>query len=346
MGKRKDKTSAEFGADGGKARAKSLSAAERRDIAQKAAVARWGDHKPKDGIMRATHDGQLPIGAVVLPCAVLEDGTRVLSQAGVFRAIGRTGQSSGRQSGSGFSLPVFLSAKNLNPFITEELALASVPIKFRPLQGVNTIAYGFKAEILPLTCQVFLEAQIAGVLSNRQSHIAEQCRILGKGFAITGITALIDEVTGYQEIRDRNALQKILDKYLRKELAAWAKRFPDEFYQQIFRLRGWEWKGMKVNRPGVVANYTKDLVYARLAPGILEQLESLNPIEDGRRPAKHHQWLTPDIGHPALQAHLVGVIAIMRGSSTWQHAMRMVQRSFPKVNTNLDLPFPEGERES
>ena len=31
------------------------------------------------------------------------------------------------------------------------------------------------------------------------------------------------------------ALQAILDAYLRKELA-WAKRFPDEFDRQIFRL--------------------------------------------------------------------------------------------------------------
>jgi len=39
--------------------------------------------------------------------------------------------------------------------------------------------------------------------------------------------ALVDEATGYQEIRDRLALQAILDRFLRKELAAWAKRFPD-----------------------------------------------------------------------------------------------------------------------
>ena len=56
------------------------------------------------------------------------------------------------------------------------------------------------------------------------------------------------------------------DRFLRKELAAWAKRFPDEFYQQIFRLQGWEWKGMSINRPQAVGHYTKDIVYARLAP--------------------------------------------------------------------------------
>jgi len=117
--------------------------------------------------------------------------------------------------------------------------------------------------------------------------------------------ALVDEATGYQEIRDRLALQAILDRFLRKELAAWAKRFPDEFYQQIFRLRGWNWKGMRVNRPQVVANYTKDFVYERLAPSILKELEARNPKDDGNdRRAKHHQWFTEDVGHPALAQHL------------------------------------------
>ena len=70
-----------------------------------------------------------------------------------------------------------------------------------------------------------------------------QCEILAPALARVGIIALIDEATGYQEIRDRQALQQILDKYLLKEYAAWAKRFPDEFYKQIFKLRGWEWRG-------------------------------------------------------------------------------------------------------
>jgi hypothetical protein len=76
----------------------------------------------------------------------------------------------------------------------------------------------------------------------------------------------------HHAIRDRLALQAILERFLATEFAAWAKRFPDEFYQQIFRLRGWNWRGMKVNRPQVVANHTKDLVYSRLAPGILREL--------------------------------------------------------------------------
>lgn len=293
----------------------------------------------------AEHTGEIRIGSVVLPCAVLQDGTHLLTQRGVFEAIGRTGKSSGTPEGTTSVLPVFLRSYRLNPFISDELRAASVPIKFRLRTPKNeSNALGFKAEILPLTCQVFIEAYNAGALSKMQIHIAEKCMSLVKGFAIIGIIALIDEATGYQEIRDRKALQEILDKYLRKEYAAWAKRFPDDFYQQIFRLRGWQWRGMKPNRPGAVANYTKDLVYARLAPGVLAELERLNPIDSGRRGAKHHQWLTSDVGHPALQAHLYGIIAIMRGSTTWEHAKRMVQRAYPKVNTTLELPFPDDDQ--
>ena len=134
------------------------------------------------------------------------------------------------------------------------------------------------------------------------------------------------------------ALQAILDQFLRKELAAWAKRFPDEFYQQIFRLRGWEWKGMKVNRPQVVAKYTNDFVYERLAPGILEELQRRNPKDGkGQRRSAHHQWLTEDVGDPALAQHLYAVIGLMRASNTWEQFKTMLVRAFPKRGNTLEL---------
>ncbi len=91
--------------------------------------------------------------------------------------------------------------------------------------------------------------------------------LLIRALAKVGIIALVDEATGYQEVRGKQALQAILDAFLRKELAAWAKRFPDEFYQQIFRLRDWEWKGRAKNPPQAVAHYTKDIVYSSAGTG-------------------------------------------------------------------------------
>jgi hypothetical protein len=74
--------------------------------------------------------------------------------------------------------------------------------------------------------------------------------------------------TGYQEIRPKDALQAYLEKLVAKDLAAWATKFPDEFYENIYKLKGWPWPGMSKNRYSVVAHYTNDLVYERLAPGL------------------------------------------------------------------------------
>jgi hypothetical protein len=69
------------------------------------------------------------------------------------------------------------------------------------------------------------------------STISRHDDIVMRGLARVGIVALIDEATGYQEVRDRKALQSILNSilnaFLRKELAAWALRFPKEFYEQV-----------------------------------------------------------------------------------------------------------------
>jgi hypothetical protein len=288
---------------------------------------------------RATHEGILHIGDKEIRAAVLENGQRVLTQSDVMRALGRARQAKGRQYyDADVNMPAFLTAKNLKPFISKELEVTSSQIEFKPLKGSR--AFGYPAELLPKVCEVFIDAKEAGVLSHTQVRIAEQCKVLYRGFTVLGITALVDEATGYQEVRDKRALQAILDAFLGKELAAWAKRFPDEFYQEMFRLKNWQWRGMKVNRPSVVGKYTKDLVYERLAPELLTELEKRNPRDEkGNRKAKHHQWLTEDVGHPALAQHLYATIGFMRASSTWEQFYRMMQRAFPKKDTTMLLPM-------
>jgi hypothetical protein len=97
---------------------------------------------------------------------------------------------------------------------------------------------------------------------------------------------------------------------------------------------------MKVNRPQVVAHYTKDIVYARLAPGILRELEQRNAKdEQGNRKSKHHQWLTEDVGHPALAQHLYAVIGLMRGCDTWDDFKRFLDRAYPKRKDTVQLPL-------
>ena len=165
--------------------------------------------------------------------------------------------------------------------------------------------------------------------------------MLIRAFARVGIIALVDEATGYQEVRDRIALQKILDKFLNKELAAWAKTFPDEFYDEIFRLKGWPGpEGVK--RPSVLGHYTNDIVYKRLAPGVLEELKRRNPtIAPGRRKNTHTQWLTLEHGHPKLKDHLQGVTLLMRISANWEGFKRNLARGYPILTEQIPLPIEE-----
>lgn len=252
------------------------------------------------------------------------------------------------RNGDGDKLPPFMSQKNLKPFINKELTLATISVKFRIETG--PVAYGYEAEMLPLVCEMYLKARDADALHKSQEHIAQQAEVLMRGFAHVGIIALIDEATGYQDVRDRKTLNAILDKYLRPAEARWAKRFPDDFYKQIFRLKGWEWAGMNVNRPQIVGHYTNDIVYARMEDYLLDHLRELNPKdEDGERRNKHHQWLTDDFGVQQLHDHLTGVIAIMRTVQdnnprrAWPEFKRRLQRSFPKKNTNYDLDLPDSD---
>jgi hypothetical protein len=165
-------------------------------------------------------------------------------------------------------------------------------------------------------------------------------------FARIGIIAMIDEVTGYQYLRARRSLEQILDKFLRKELGKWAKRFPDEFYEQMFRLKGWDYKKFSTARPSVVGKYTTDLIYARVAPGVLNELMHREPRDEKGRLKHHwHRWLTDDIGHPELEKHLHAVIALERANTSWERFYRSVQRAFPKLNSTLELSLTDKEGE-
>jgi hypothetical protein len=88
---------------------------------------------------------------------------------------------------------------------------------------------------------------------------------------------------------------------------------------------------MKVNRPQVVAYYTVDIVYSRLLPDIMEELESRMPrTESGRRKGKLHQLFSEDVGHPALAQHLYAVITLMRVSENWKDFMQMLDKAHPR----------------
>ena len=291
--------------------------------------------KKKDAIPRATHQGDLVLGDASITCAVLEDGTRLLSQGGFLKAIGRSRTPKAGSGATVAEVPPFLAAKNLKPYIGNELVASTTPIKFRDIGG--RVAHGYAAEVLPQVCEVFLRARDDKPLLGSQAHIAKQCDIVMRGLAHVGIIALVDEATGYQEVRARKDLERILERFISKELLKWAKTFPDEFYEHLFRLRGWQYVPLSVKRPSYVGKLTNDLVYERLAPGVLEELQQKNPRKNGRRKHKHFQWLTDDYGSPRLKEHLNAVIVLMKASSSWPQFYRLIQRALPRHHATLEL---------
>ncbi len=242
-----------------------------------------------------------------------------------------------KPTGGPADLPHFLAFESLKPFIDKHLGdLQSIVVKYRTEKGA--VAHGIKAEIIPKICDVWLDADEEGKLGKRQKLIAQKAKLIIRALAHVGIIALVDEATGYQEIRSKEALRALLDAFLQKEFAAWAKRFPDEFYKEMFRLRGLAWNKLSVKRPQYIGKLTNNVVYERLAPGILEELQARNPKDDkGRRQGKHHQLLTDDIGHPALAQHLHAVIGLMRASSSWGQFQTLLDKAFPKKGDVFQL---------
>jgi hypothetical protein len=206
--------------------------------------------------------------------------------------------------------------------------------------GATAVAYGYPATILADICDAILKARDAGDTGPRQAGIVRQADLLVRGFARVGIVALVDEATGFQRDRAKDALAKILEAFIAKELQVWVQTFPADFYEQLFRLRGLDFPAASVRRPKYFGLLTNDLVYKRLAPGVLSELKRVTPRnEDGRPTARYFQSLTTNIGYPKLKEHLGAVVALMRISKTWAGFINLLNEHYPRFGDTVMLPL-------
>jgi len=329
---------------GGRARADILTGQERSEIARNAAEKRWGKSGKKTP--KALYMGELTLVQLKIPCAVLEDETRVISERSIANALGTKGSGSywqKKKNIKGALLPEYLSAKNLEPFVSDETKeKLTNPITYISKSGVKS--RGVPGTVLQEICEIWLKARDKGALTKTQIITAQKAEILVRAFAQVGIIALIDEATGYQSIRDKLALEKILKIYIAKELRPWLKTFPDGFYKHLFRLRGWVYNPNSIARPGVVGTVTNDLVYKRLAPGILDELKKKTPrSKKGHTKHRYFQLLTEDIGHPKLREHLAKVTVLMEISPDWDGFYNLLNKVLPRYGNTLALPFNDSD---
>lgn len=280
----------------------------RRELCIKAINERWHPTIPV-----APYNGVLHLGAHEISCDVLQDGTRMLRRKQFLKAMGR-GKLGGTTLGRSIeaNLPIFITANNLTPYLTAEIRMALSEISYKLPNGKKVS--GFKSTALPEACKIYLEARKDGVLNKQQLSIATSCEVMLMAFAKVGLDALIDEVTGYQTVRDKNAMQVLLEKYVNAEIREWVKRFPDEFFQQSYRIHGWQYPRLTgKNHPQCLGKFINKYIYDKMPPGVLEELKKKNPKSDtGNRQFKHHQFLTQDLGNDGLKKQLHIVTAFMK----------------------------------
>jgi hypothetical protein len=331
-------------AKGGLARAKSMSPEERSESARAAVEARW-IRAGKEGVAWATHgspDKPLKIGDLEITCYVLQDKRRVISQRGLQTSLHIS--TSGGSSGAHRTAQIIKRIEDkLNCGNDLSLRMKS-PIVFMPPTG-GLKGYGYEATTLIDICELILKARDKGALLGIQQRYAMAAEIVIRAFAKVGIIAVIDEVTGYQDARAKDALAKILEAFIAKELRKWVSTFPVDYYKELFRLRGWKFPNLPADqrkRPILVGRLTNDIIYDRLAPGVRQELHRLTPRDDkGRLKHKLFQRLTEDVGNPKLREHLASVVALMKASDKWKQFKSMLDRALPRYGDTPYLPFED-----
>lgn len=311
-------------AKGGLARAEALSPERRRDIAKKAAAARWGE-KP----FRATHKGNFKEDfGFDVECYVLDDEqkTAAISQRGMGRALGL--ESSSNQSGQ--RLQRFVKSAAIARYLGAELSeKLSNPLIFQgPTPGPNMppfTVHGYDVTILIDICKAVIKAGHEGELLERQRKIAEQAQTIVSASAKSGIKNLVYALAGYDATRQE--VIAAFKFYVREEAREYEKEFPDELYAEWYRL--YDLPKPERNKPWKFKALTIDHVYSPLARSNGKILELTRAMRDhsGQRHKKLHQFLEV-VGVKTLRRHLGRLLGIAETSDDQGEYERRVEKIF------------------
>jgi hypothetical protein len=324
-------------AKGGMARANVLTASERSAIAKNAIATRWAKYKEETFPPQEPHKesaksaeeslpfsmfrGTIKIGDMDLECHVLSDERRVFTQREVVRVL-----SGGRESGN---LTRYLDR---NPLYTNQFS-AGPTIDFK-IPGSPTIGNGYEATLLIEICELYLEARRQKLLKASQLKLAIQSEIIMRSCAKVGIIALIDEATGFQEVRKKRALQIKLQAFIAEDMQEWAQMFPVEFWFELARLEGIHYSPR--NRPLRWGKYVMAFVYDSIDKDMGKALRTINP--DPHYGQNDHQLLT-DFGRQQVHDQIQKVVTIMKLCENMKDFRQKFDRVFKK--TAIQMSFTD-----
>lgn len=275
-----------------------------------------------------THQGKWQLyDGIDIECYVTSDKQRLLSLRGTARALDIKGNGSG-------GLLRNLKSQWLQPYLSDHLKEWISRASDNKIKKIDVL-FGppiipFKASLFVDICKAYIFANNDKTLSDAQMRIYYRLIALMTAFAKVGIDSMIDEITGYHEDRQKDELLKILSLYICEEFLEWSKMFPDEFYEQIFRLKGWgEFKKAGQKMPQVVGMYTNDIVYERLPDKVLYALKNkVQKSENGHNLQKLHQGLSKEYGILHLEKHLIEVVTLMKSAYCWEHFLEILDRLY------------------
>ena len=313
---------------GGKARAKNLSAERRQEIARTAALARHSRVELAGSLPKAISQGTLQIGDVTIDVYVLEDRRRVIHKRGMARALGL-------KSEGGNAFMKTISRKGLGSAVSADLhGKIANPLEFLPLNGDP--AHGYRAEVFIEVCDAIIDAGKQNKLASSQMFLALQAEFIVRSAAKIGIIGLIDEATGFISDKRREEYRELWNAFLREEFRAWESEFPEKFFDIIYQLYGLKRKDPRsFKHPRFFSKFIRKYIYAPLANSngaILKELDVRNPVvyANGGRRYKMFQFLSDEIGMPALKAHLWQVVGIGAAAMDRGAFDRAFNRAFPK----------------
>lgn len=319
-----DKKEPKGKAKGGIARAKSLTSKQRSDQAKKGAVARWG--------YKATHKGSfMDEFGIDAECYVLndEDKTVVTSKRGLSRLLGLGGLGNDvdrvihSQYMASF-VDAILLEKFKNPLIFQWKG-DDAGLGFSEAHGYDITMVGDLASAL-------IKANIAGALPKSRIQAARQAQLLSNAAMKAGIKGLAYAVAGY-----RPEVQEVINAFkafVREEARQYEKEFPDELYEEWYRLYGLN--RPEKGRPIRFGQLTNMQIYVPLAKSkgkILEQIRASRD-ENGKQTDKLHLFLS-EIGVKALRQHIGKLLGVAAMSDSKEEYEAGIEKVFGKMKPEL-----------
>jgi hypothetical protein len=270
--------------------------------------------------------GFIELANATIDCYVLEDGRRVLSINGAVKAL------SGLETGHG-RLDKYIGVTALRPYIDSQSVMDGL-IEFEIPGSNNNFgnARGLSTDDFERIMGAFIDAMAAeATLTQNQMKMAIRCAVLSRGLVRTGLTALVDEATGYQKNRKEDELQVRLRAFISSELRPWERTFPDDLWEQFGRLTGW--KDSLTNRPRYWGKLVIKFIYDTLPEGVAEYLKNNRPPKG----VMWHQQLTENYGVQRLVTRCIEVATLARTCRDMQELSEKVALHFGRKPMQFSL---------